>query len=77
MTLLVAAGALYFSIDSGYLRYAAAAFGVLAAAGLPAGTSSPCATRPGCSGNAASPWRKCSRNRRLRPTWNRPWSWKT
>lgn len=37
MTLLVAAGALYFSIDSGYLRYAAAAFGVLAAAGLPAG----------------------------------------
>ncbi len=36
-TLLGAATALYFSIDSGYLRYAAAAFGVLAAAGLPAG----------------------------------------
>ncbi len=36
-SLLVAAGALYFSIDSGYLRYAAAAFAVLAAAGLPAG----------------------------------------
>ena len=37
MTLLLAAGVLYFSIDSGPLRYAAAAFGVLAAAGLPAG----------------------------------------
>ena len=37
MTLLTAAAVLYFSIDSGYLRYAAAAFGVLAAAGLPAG----------------------------------------
>ena len=36
-TLLLALAALYFSIDSGYLRYAAAAFGVLAAAGLPAG----------------------------------------
>ena len=36
-TLLGAATALYFSIDSGYLRYAAAAFAVLAAAGLPAG----------------------------------------
>ena len=36
-SLLVAAGALYFWIDSGYLRYAAAAFAVLAAAGLPAG----------------------------------------
>lgn len=36
-SLLVAVAALYFWIDSGYLRYAAAAFGVLAAAGLPAG----------------------------------------
>ena len=37
IALLVAAAAVYFSIDSGYLRYAAAAFAVLAAAGLPAG----------------------------------------
>ena len=36
-SLLLAAGVLYFSIDSGPLRHAAAAFGVLAAAGLPAG----------------------------------------
>lgn len=36
-SLLIAAAALYFSIDSGYLRYAAAAFGVLAAVALPAG----------------------------------------
>ena len=36
-TLLIAAAALYFTLDSGYLRYAAAAFGVLAAVALPAG----------------------------------------
>ena len=36
-SLLVAAAALYFSIDSGYLPHAATAFGVLVAAGLPAG----------------------------------------
>ena len=36
-TLLIATAALYFTLDSGYLRYAAAAFGVLAAVALPAG----------------------------------------
>ncbi len=36
-TLLCALAVLFFWIDSGPLRYAAAAFGVLAAAGLPAG----------------------------------------
>ncbi len=37
MTLLAAAAAVYFSIDSGYLRYAAAGLGVLVSAALPAG----------------------------------------